>query len=87
MALTPARAKVLGRQGGKASGKARTRLSLARVEEELGPLLTVEDAMRRLDRLGLVPGRTCPEGRVDSRLLILDSSERRFGDLVMPTGL
>ena len=39
------------REGGRA--KARRRLALERVENELGPLTTVEDAMRRLDRLGL----------------------------------
>ncbi len=41
------------REAGKRSGKARRRLTLERVEEELGPLETVDDAMRRLDRLGL----------------------------------
>ncbi len=33
--------------------KAAKRLSLERVERELGPLETIEHAMRRLDRLGL----------------------------------
>ena len=51
MVLTPERAKEIGRKGGKASG--RSRLTLDRVEAELGPLETVEDAMRRLDRLNL----------------------------------
>ena len=41
------------REAGKRSGKARRRLTLERVEAELGLLDTVEDAMRRLDRLGL----------------------------------
>ncbi len=41
------------REAGKRSGKARRRLTLERVEEELGPLETIADAMRRLDRLGL----------------------------------
>ncbi len=39
------------RTGGRA--KARRRLTLDRVETELGQLETPEDAMRRLDRLGL----------------------------------
>ena len=38
-------------QGGKAAAK--RRLTLDRVEAELGPLETVADAMRRLDRLNL----------------------------------
>ncbi len=38
-------------QGGKAAAK--RRLTLERVERELGPLETVDDAMRRLDRLNL----------------------------------
>lgn len=37
--------------GGRA--KARRSLTLDRVEAELGPLETVQDAMRRLDRLNL----------------------------------
>ncbi len=43
------------REAGKRSGTIRrnAKLTLNRVEEELGALLTVEDAMRRLDRLGL----------------------------------
>ena len=40
-----------GRRGGKASAKGR--LTLARVDSELGPLETVQDAMRRLDRLNI----------------------------------
>jgi len=39
------------RKGGQA--RHRARLTLERVEAELGPLETVDDAMRRLDRLGL----------------------------------
>ncbi len=38
-------------RGGKAAAK--RRLTLERVERELGPLETVDDAMRRLDRLNL----------------------------------
>ena len=38
-------------KGGRAA--ARRKLTLERVERELGPLDTVDDAMRRLDRLGL----------------------------------
>ncbi len=41
------------REGAKASARARKRLTLDRVLEELGPLETVEDAMRRLDRIGI----------------------------------
>ncbi len=43
------------REAGKRSGKARRqqRLTLSRVEAELGTLETVQDAMRRLDRLNL----------------------------------
>ena len=51
MALTPDRAREIGRKGGKASGKAR--LTLDRVEEAFGSLGTVEDAQRRLERLGV----------------------------------
>ncbi len=51
MSLTPDRAREIGQMGGKASGKAR--LTLSRVEAELGPLETIQDAMRRLDRLNL----------------------------------
>ena len=51
--FTSDNASVMGKRGGRASGETRKRLSLARVERELGPLETVEDAMRRLDRLGL----------------------------------
>ena len=49
-----------GRKAGKAS--ARRKLTLDRVEQEFGPLETVDDAKRRLDRIGiwaaagLVPG-------------------------------
>ena len=39
-------------EGGRAKAK-RARLTLERVERELGALECVEDAMRRLDRLGL----------------------------------
>ncbi len=38
-------------KGGQSA--ARRRLTLERVEAELGPLETVDDAMRRLDRLNL----------------------------------
>ncbi len=43
------------REAGMRSGKARRqqRLTLSRVEAELGTLETVQDAMRRLDRLNL----------------------------------
>jgi hypothetical protein len=37
--------------GGKA--RANRRLTLAKVEAEFGTLVTIEDAMRRLDRLGV----------------------------------
>ena len=48
------RASEMGRKSGQARrAKARQKLTLDRVEVELGPLDTVEDAMRRLDRLGL----------------------------------
>ena len=40
-----------GRKGGKA--KAKARLSLEKVEEAFGPLETIEDAQRRLERLGV----------------------------------
>lgn len=50
-AMTDMRA--LGRKGGKASGKARRRLTLDRVERELGPLDTIADAQRWLRTLGL----------------------------------
>lgn len=53
MRLTPEKARELGRKGGRASGAARQRLTLHRVEAELRPLETVHDAMRRLDRLNL----------------------------------
>jgi hypothetical protein len=43
----------LGRESGKRSGQARKRLLLSDVEAELGPLLSVEDAQRRLERLGV----------------------------------
>ena len=39
-------------EGGRAKAR-RARLTLERVESELGSLESVEDAMRRLDRLGL----------------------------------
>ena len=48
--FTPETAREMGSKGGKSTG---TRLSLARVESELGSLETVQDAMRRLDRLNL----------------------------------
>ncbi len=51
MAFTKETARRQGAKGGRA--KARRKLTLERVEEELGPLETVDDAMRRLDRLGL----------------------------------
>ena len=53
------------REGARASAaarKARKSLTLDRVEQELGPLEAVDDAMRRLDRIclwalgGLLPG-------------------------------
>ncbi len=44
--LDPARARELGRRGGRASGAARQRLTLERVSTELGALGSVEDAMR-----------------------------------------
>ena len=50
---TTERAKELGRLSGKARKVKAERLTLERVEAELGPLETVEDAMCRLDRLGL----------------------------------
>ena len=50
---TTERAKELGRLSAKARKAKAERLTLERVERELGPLETVEDAMRRLDRLGL----------------------------------
>lgn len=53
MNLDPKRARELGRRGGKASGKARAKLTLERVERELGPLDSLEDAQRWLRRLGL----------------------------------
>ena len=40
-----------GAKGGKA--KARTKLTLTQVEAELGVLTTLEDAQRRLDRIGV----------------------------------
>ena len=48
--FTPETAREMGSKGGKA--KTNT-LTLARVEAELGPLETVEDAMRRLDKLNV----------------------------------
>ncbi len=51
MAFTKETARRQGAKGGRA--KARRKLTLARVEAELGPLATIDDAMRRLDRLGL----------------------------------
>lgn len=51
MALTSEQARDLAAKKWKAVK--RNRLTLARVEEELGPLETIDDAMRRLDRLGL----------------------------------
>ena len=51
MAFTKETARRQGAKGGRA--KARRKLTLERVEEELGPLKTIDDAMRRLDRLGL----------------------------------
>ncbi len=51
MAFTKETARRQGAKGGRA--KARRKLTLARVEDELGPLRTIDDAMRRLDRLGL----------------------------------
>ena len=50
------------REGARASARARKRLTLDQVEQELGSLETVDDAMRRLDRIclwalgGLLPG-------------------------------
>ncbi len=54
MPLTPERASELAKISHERR-KARKRevLTLERVEAELGPLETVDDAMRRLDRLGL----------------------------------
>ena len=40
-----------GAKGGRA--KARTKLTLTQVENELGVLTTLEDAQRRLDRIGV----------------------------------
>lgn len=40
-----------GAKGGRA--KARTKLTLTQVENELGTLDTLEDAQRRLDRIGV----------------------------------
>ena len=51
MAFTKETARRQGAKGGWA--KARRKLTLARVEEELGALATIDDAMRRLDRLNL----------------------------------
>ena len=46
--------KETAREAGKASGRARReRLTADRVLAELGPLETVDDAMRRLDRLNV----------------------------------
>lgn len=42
-----------GRKAGRRGGRARRKLNLERVETELGPLETIEDAMRRLDRLNI----------------------------------
>ena len=50
------------RGAGKRSGQARYKLTLAQVEAELGTLVTLEDAQRRLDLIkkwalaGLLPG-------------------------------
>jgi len=41
------------REAGKRSGQARYKLTLAQVEAELGTLVTLEDAQRRLDRIGV----------------------------------
>ena len=48
--FTPETARQMGSKGGKA--KTNT-LTLARVQAELGPLETVDDGMRRLDRLNV----------------------------------
>lgn len=42
-----------GRAAGKASGRARRGLTLEQVEAAFGQLSTVEDAQRRLERLGV----------------------------------
>jgi hypothetical protein len=44
-------ARQAGRKGGRAKG--RTRLTLDKVEEAFGPLDRLEDAQRRLERLGV----------------------------------
>ncbi len=48
--FTPQTARELGSKGGKSTGH---RLTLARVEKAFGPLETISDAMRRLDRLNV----------------------------------
>jgi hypothetical protein len=47
MKFTEETARVMGRRG----GQHRRALSVARVERELGPLKTIDDAQRRLDRV------------------------------------
>jgi hypothetical protein len=51
--LSSEQAREYGARGGRASAKARQKLTLERVEAELCPLATLDDAMRRLDRIGL----------------------------------
>ncbi len=51
MPFTSENARALGARGG--ASKANRKLSLDRVERELGQLASVEDAMRRLDRLNV----------------------------------
>lgn len=50
--FTSETAAELGRRGGQARA-ARRSLSLADVEREMGPLQSVDDAKRRLERLGV----------------------------------
>ncbi|UCG87927.1 MAG: hypothetical protein JSW71_05120, partial [Gemmatimonadota bacterium] len=47
-------ARAAGRESGRArKAKAREKLNLANVEAAFGPLETIEDAQRRLERLGV----------------------------------
>lgn len=60
--LSSERARELGRRGGRVSAHRRRKLTVDDIEEAFGPLDTLEDAMRRLDKLsvwitaGLLPG-------------------------------
>ncbi len=51
MPFTSENARALGAKGG--ASKASRKLTLSRVAAELGPLKTVQDAMRRLERLNI----------------------------------